>query len=75
MDYEQLVELAATFKEEGHVPDDPQHSIEIFEVLDQTASVKLTAFWGIDYMHLARYDGEWKIVQVLWQSAPDDHGH
>ena len=47
-------------------------SIEIFEVLDQTAAVKLTAFWGIDYMHLAKYDGEWKIVQVLWQSAPMD---
>jgi hypothetical protein len=59
-------------KAKGYVPDDAKHSVEIFEVLDQTASAKLTAFWGIDYMHLAKYDGEWKIVQVLWQSAPSD---
>ena len=70
MTYESLVELAANFKKEGYVPDNPTHSVEIFEVLDQTASVKLTAFWGIDYMHLAKYDGKWKIVQVLWQSPP-----
>ena len=70
MTQSELVELAANMKNEGHVPEDATHSIEIFEVLDQTAAVKLTAFWGIDYMHLAKYDGEWKIVQVLWQSAP-----
>ena len=69
MTYDGLVELAGDMKEKGYVPDDAQHSIEIFEVLDQTASVKLTAFWGVDYIHLAKYDGQWKIVQVLWQSS------
>ena len=67
----ELVELAATFLGEGYVPENPTHSIELYEVLDKTATVKLTAFWGIDYMHLAKYDDEWKIVQVLWQSAPE----
>jgi len=71
MSFDELVELSANMKKQGQVPDDAEHSIEIFEVLNQTASVKLTAFWGIDYMHLAKYDGEWKIVQVLWQSHPD----
>lgn len=70
MTYEQLVNLASTIVEDGYVPDAPEHSIEVFDVLDKTASVKLTAFWGIDYMHLAKIDGEWKIVQVIWQSAP-----
>ena len=45
-------------------------TIEIFEVLDQTASAKLTARWGIDYLLLARYDGRWMISHVLWQSPP-----
>jgi len=45
-------------------------SIEIFDVLDQTASAKLTASWGIDYLLLARYDGRWMISHVLWQSPP-----
>jgi hypothetical protein len=41
-------------------------------VLDQTATARLEAYWGVDYMHLARYEGKWKIVQVLWQAYPKD---
>ena len=41
--------------------------IEIYDVQDQTASLKLTAFWGIDYMLLGKYDGKWMISHVLWQ--------
>jgi hypothetical protein len=44
--------------------------IQLFEVLDQTASAKLTAFWGIDYLLLAKYDGRWMISHVLWQTPP-----
>ncbi|HYC52357.1 MAG TPA: nuclear transport factor 2 family protein [Gemmatimonadaceae bacterium] len=44
--------------------------IEIFDVADQTASAKLTAWWGIDYLLLAKYDGKWMISHVLWQSPP-----
>jgi hypothetical protein len=72
MTFDELVELAANMKKEGHVPENPTHNVEIFEVLDKTAAIKLTAFWGVDYMHLAKYDGEWKIVQVLWQSHPPE---
>ena len=72
MTFDQLVELAANMKAEGHVPENPTHEVEIFEVMDKTAAAKLTAFWGIDYMHLAKHEDEWKIVHVLWQSAPED---
>ena len=44
--------------------------IVIFDVLDQTASAKLTAFWGVDYVLLAKYDGKWMISHVLWQTPP-----
>lgn len=44
--------------------------VEIFEVSDQTASAKITAWWGIDYILLAKYDGVWQISHVLWQSPP-----
>ena len=44
--------------------------IVIFDVLDQTASAKLTAFWGIDYLLLGKYDGKWMITHVLWQTPP-----
>ena len=39
--------------------------------MNQTASAKLTAAWGVDYFHLAKYGGKWKIVHVLWQSLDD----
>jgi hypothetical protein len=44
--------------------------VVIFEVADQTASVKITAYWGIDYMLLAKIDGTWKITHILWQTPP-----
>jgi hypothetical protein len=68
--YEQLVNLAANYNKDGRVPKDAPKEIVILDLLDQTASVKLTASWGIDYMHLAKYDGQWKIINILWQSHP-----
>lgn len=70
MTFQQLVEVAKNFNKEGKLRKDAPKEIEIYEVLDQTATVKLTADWGIDYMHLAKIDGKWMIVNVLWQSHP-----
>lgn len=70
MTFAQLVDIAKTYNKEGRLPKDAPKEIVIYEVLDQTATVKLTAVWGIDYMHLAKFDGQWKIVNVLWQSHP-----
>ena len=44
--------------------------ITLFDVQDQTASAKLVAWWGTDYLLLAKEKGRWTIVQVLWQSPP-----
>jgi hypothetical protein len=44
--------------------------IVVYDVLDQTASAKLTASWGTDYLLLAKLNGRWMITHVLWQSAP-----
>ena len=70
MTFKQLVALAGRYNRDGRVPKDAPKNVEVLDVLDQTASAKLTASWGIDYMHLAKYDGRWKIVHVLWQTAP-----
>ncbi|HYG08444.1 MAG TPA: nuclear transport factor 2 family protein [Pyrinomonadaceae bacterium] len=70
MTFQQLVELAKTYNKNGRVPKDAPKDVVIFDVADQTASAKLTAVWGIDYIHLAKYDGKWKFVNVLWQTPP-----
>jgi len=71
MTFVQLVELAKNYNKAGTaVPKDAPKEVIIYEVLDQTASVKVVAFWGIDYMHLAKYDGRWQIINILWQTHP-----
>jgi hypothetical protein len=70
MTFQQLVDLAKTYNKNGRVPKDAPKEVVIFDVSDQTASAKLTAVWGIDYIHLAKYDGKWKFVNVLWQTPP-----
>lgn len=41
--------------------------VVIYDVQDQTASAKVTAWWGTDYLLLGKYDGRWMISDVLWQ--------
>jgi hypothetical protein len=69
MTYEQLVKLAGNWNKDGK-RDTSIKKVDVLEVLDQTAVAKVTASWGIDYMLLGKYDGRWKIVQILWQSHP-----
>ena len=70
MTFTELVNLARTYNKNGRVPKDAPKEIVIFDVLDQTAAAKLTAVWGVDYFQLAKYDGKWKIVNILWQTPP-----
>ena len=70
MTFQQLVDLAKSYNKDGHVKKDAPKEIVIFDVSDQTASAKLTAVWGIDYIHLAKYEGKWKFINVLWQTPP-----
>jgi hypothetical protein len=70
MTFERLVEVAKNYNKEGKLRKDAPKEVTILDLLDQTASVKLVAEWGVDYMHLAKFDGKWMIVNVLWQSPP-----
>lgn len=71
MTYQQLHELAGQWNRNGRVnAATAVREVTVLDALDQTASAKLVADWGIDYLHLAKYDGRWKIVNVLWQSHP-----
>ena len=52
----------------NQTPPNAPKTITIFDVQDQTASAKLTAFWGTDYLLLAKENGRWVITHVLWQT-------
>ena len=70
MTFDQLVDLAAKWNVSGRVGKDAVKKIEVFDVQDQTAIGKLTAVWGTDYFQLAKYDGKWMIIHIVWQSYP-----
>ena len=71
MTYQQLYDLSARWNKKGdQVNSESPKKIEIYEIHDKTASAKLTAEWGIDFMHLYKADGRWKIMNIMWQSAP-----
>lgn len=75
MTFEQAVALASKWNVDNQRGEDLEHSIELYEVADKTACAKLTAYWGIDYMQLAKEsDGRWRIHHVMWQSHPRQDG-
>lgn len=52
-------------------PEDQRRTeVTIFEVFGNAASAKIDAGGWIDYLHLARIDGRWTIVNVLWELRP-----
>lgn len=75
MSFAQMNSYANNVKRSGRpAPATAPREIELLDVADQTAAAKLTAWWGIDYLQLAKYDGRWMIVHVLWQSPPRGGG-
>jgi hypothetical protein len=44
--------------------------VTILDVFRNTASAKIDAGPWIDYLHLARVNGRWVIVNVLWEMLP-----
>jgi Putative lumazine-binding len=70
MTYQQLYDLAARWNKSGKIPKNSAKDVVVYDVSDQTAAAKLTALWGIDYIHLAKFDGKWKITDILWQTPP-----
>ena len=72
MSFKEMIDYAAGVKKRGVSPNVEKFpkKVDVFDVLDQTASAKLTAWWGTDYLLLAKLNDRWMITHVLWQSLP-----
>ncbi|MEI7906472.1 MAG: nuclear transport factor 2 family protein [Bacteroidota bacterium] len=46
--------------------------ITILSIYNNTASVKTEMADWYDFMHLGRWNGEWKIINVLWEMKPQE---
>jgi hypothetical protein len=73
---ESMVLLAESYNKDGKsFPASPRKEVILLDVSERTASVKLLADEWIDYMHIVKVNGTWKIVNVLWQfNDTNQHG-
>ena len=69
MTYQELLVVAKEWNA-NRKRDTSIKEIVVGEVLDQTATALVRAEWGIDFMQLAKVDGRWKILNIVWQSHP-----
>ncbi len=51
-------------------PAERRSDVKILDIYGGAASVRVTAATWIDYMHLAKYNGRWVIMNVLWENDP-----
>jgi len=41
--------------------------ITVFEIFNDIATVKAASMLCTEYLHIVKYNGEWKVLNVLWQ--------
>lgn len=65
---ESMILLAESYnKKKDKFSEVPKKEVRFLDVSDRTASIKLIADDWIDYLHLVKLNGTWKIINVLWQ--------
>ncbi|MDX1943016.1 MAG: nuclear transport factor 2 family protein [Saprospiraceae bacterium] len=68
MSFQEMLDYANNVKaKKSFAKADAPKKVEIYEVQDQTAAAKVTAWWGTDYILLAKLNNKWMIRSVLWQ--------
>ena len=51
------------------VPEDQRHiKVTILDVLNRAASVKIESVKFTDYLHLIQWQGEWVVINVVWEN-------
>ena len=51
-------------------PEQMQKDVVILDIFQNAASVRATMSGWIDYMLMAKWNGRWVIVNVLWEQKP-----
>lgn len=70
MTAEQLVEVTGSGAG-GRIPEEARlEDVTILDIYNNMAAVRIDAGMWIDYLQLSRWNGEWKIINVLWELAP-----
>ena len=70
MDATMLVEATKTGNGKNTPADKQMKEVTILDKYENVACVKIVAADWIDYLQLAKFDGRWVIVNVLWEMKP-----
>jgi hypothetical protein len=65
-----LVNIVARGCAKNTPPERQQKDVTILDVFGNAASVKLVMDGWIDFLHIAKFNGRWVIVNVLWEMKP-----
>jgi hypothetical protein len=66
-----LVQLTRARGDQPTPQDQRTAKVTVLDVYGNTASVRADMHEWIDYMHMVKSKGEWKIVNVLWEPNPE----
>ncbi|KPK85048.1 MAG: hypothetical protein AMS27_08410 [Bacteroides sp. SM23_62_1] len=48
------------------------NEVEVLDVYKGIATAKSVSYDYVDYCHLVKQNGEWKIINVLWENVPHE---
>jgi hypothetical protein len=65
-----LVNIVARGCAKNTPPERQQKDVTILDVFGNAATVKLIMDGWVDYLHIAKFNGRWVIVNVLWEMKP-----
>ncbi len=66
--YEQMIEFANSWNQSGNkFPPKPMNKAIILDIYDHIATVKLVSDNWVEYLQLMKSNGEWSIINLLWQ--------
>lgn len=67
--FERMMELVKSKNEDQEALD--KIECEILDVHGNMACAKTVSPDFIDYLHMAKWQGEWKIINALWEFTPE----
>jgi hypothetical protein len=68
MTWRQAVDYAKrVYEKKNFAKANAPKKVEILDVMNTIAAAKVTAWWGVDYILLAKQNDKWMIDQVLWE--------
>lgn len=68
MSFPQMLQYAKNERNRVNAERAAIRQVQVMDLQDKIAAVKVRAWWGIDYLLLTKMNDKWVVEKVLWQS-------